>query len=81
MTRADMAIIVQRAFSLQGTSYSKASSPYSDITPSYRAHDAIVTMSNIDTTSIFDGSKYYATHRATRAFFSAAIYNSINAVN
>jgi hypothetical protein len=81
MTRAEMAVIVQNAFKLQGTTYSKASSTYSDITPSYWAHDAIVTMSNIDSTSIFDGSKYYATHRASRAFFSAAIYNSINATN
>jgi peptidoglycan DL-endopeptidase CwlO len=81
MTRAEMAVIVQNAFKLQGSSYSKASSTYSDITPSYWAHDAIVTMSTIDSTSIFEGSKYYATHRATRAFFSAAIYNSINATN
>ena len=78
MTRAEMAVILQKAFNLQNSSYSVASSRYSDVDPSYWAHDAIVTMSNIDSTSVFAGDRYYATDLATRAFFTAAIYNTMN---
>lgn len=80
MTKAEMAVIVQRAFNLQNAGYSTANVIYSDIAPGYWAHDAIVTMNQIDTTTIFNGDRYYASHRATRGLFSAAIYNSINAV-
>ncbi len=75
MTRAEMAVIVQKAFNPQ---VSVAGSGYSDVDPSYWAHDAIVTMSSIDTTSVFDGDRYYATNQATRAVFTAAIYNTMN---
>jgi hypothetical protein len=73
MTRAQMAVIVQKAFNTQ---VSIANNNYSDITPSYWAYDAIVTMSSIDSTSIFAGDRYNPTDLATRAFFTAAIYNS-----
>ena len=79
MTRAEMAVIVGRTFNLQDTKMSMASSSYSDIDPSYWAHDAIVTLSHIDQTSLFDGDRYYPTNLATRAFFTTAIYNSMNA--
>ena len=79
MTRAEMAVIVGRAFNLQDTKMSMASSNYSDIDPSYWAHDAIVTLSHIDRTSLFDGDRYYPSNLATRAFFTTAIYNSMNA--
>lgn len=78
MTRAEMAVIIQKAFDLQDSSYAKTSSTYSDVDPSYWAHDAIVTMSSIDTTSIFAGDRYYAKDLATRGFFSVGIYNSMN---
>ena len=81
MTRAEMAVIVGKSFNLQNTQMSMASSNYSDIDPSYWAHDAIVTLSNIDSTSIFDGDHYYPTSQSTRAFFTTAIYNSMNATN
>ena len=79
MTRAEMAVILENAFKLSGKGeFTTAGSPYSDISPSYWAYDAIVTMGNIDTTSMFDGSNYNATGQASREFFTAAIYNSMN---
>ncbi|MEW9109091.1 MAG: C40 family peptidase [Cytobacillus gottheilii] len=79
MTRAEMAVILEGAFKLNEMKIAEANtSSYSDITPAYWAHDAIVTMSSIDSTTIFDTDRYYATHRATRAFFTAAIFNSMN---
>ena len=80
MTRAEMAVILQEAFDLASNSEVKtAGSPYSDISPAYWAYDAIVTMGSIDTTTIFDESHYKATDQASREFFTAAIYNSMNA--
>jgi len=79
MTRAQMAVIVEKAFNLQEKTFAAASNhPYSDIGPDYWAHDAIVTMSNIDTTSVFAGNNYNATGQASRAFFTTAIYNALN---
>ena len=79
MTRAEMAVILQKAFELASDSeFKTAGSPYSDISPSYWAYNAIVAMSNIDTTSLFDGNQYNATDHASREFFTAAIYNSMN---
>lgn len=79
MTKAEMAVIVQRAFKLNQQGVLTANTPYTDITPGYWAYDAILTMRRIDTTTIFDGSKYGASLKATRATFAASIYNSINA--
>ncbi|WP_071393448.1 C40 family peptidase [Bacillus tuaregi] len=79
MTRAQMAVIVERAFNLKGKTFTAASHhPYSDVSPDYWAHDAIVTMSNIDRTTVFAGDRYYATSQASRAFFTTAIYNAMN---
>ena len=75
MTRAEMAVILQRAFNLPV----QAASTYSDIPATYWAHDAIVTMASIDSTSVFAGDRYNATDLATRSFFSTAIYNAMNA--
>ncbi|MEH7443978.1 C40 family peptidase [Bacillus sp. JJ1122] len=79
MTKAEMAVIVQRAFKLNLPAVQTASAPYTDVMPSYWAYDAIQTMHRIDTTTIFDGSQYGASLKATRATFAASIYNSINA--
>ena len=80
MTRAEMAVILKEAFNLASNSEVKtAGSPYSDISPAYWAYDAIVTMGSIDTTTLFDASDYKATDQASREFFTAAIYNSMNA--
>lgn len=75
MTRAEMAVILQRAFNLPV----QAANTYSDIPATYWAHDAIVTMASIDSTSVFAGDRYNATDLSTRSFFSAAIYNAMNA--
>lgn len=79
MTKAEMAVIVQRAFKLNQTGVQTANAPYTDVKPGYWAYDAIQTMHRIDTTTIFDGSQYGASLKATRATFAASIYNSINA--
>lgn len=80
MTKAEMAVIVQRAFKLNQQGVQTASMPYSDIVPGYWAYDAIFMMRKIDTTTIFNGDKYGASLKATRATFAASIYNSINTV-
>ncbi|WP_394235053.1 NlpC/P60 family protein [Niallia oryzisoli] len=78
MTRAEMAVIVERAFSLQTSNFTAAGRSFVDVSPDFWAHDAIVTMSNIDTTTMFTGESYNANALATRAAFSAAIYNAMN---
>ncbi|MFJ7977713.1 NlpC/P60 family protein [Peribacillus sp. NPDC096379] len=79
MTRAQMAIIVQNAFQLdKKITYSASSTVYSDVPPGYRAYSAIMIMRKIDTTSGFQTPVYRTGDNATRAFFSAAIYNAIN---
>ncbi|WP_338449585.1 S-layer homology domain-containing protein [Niallia oryzisoli] len=79
MTKAQMAVIVERAFNLQDKAFAAASShPYSDVGPDYWAHDAIVTMSKIDTTTVFAGDRYYATSQASRSIYTTAIYNAMN---
>jgi peptidoglycan DL-endopeptidase CwlO len=79
MTKAEMAVIVEKAFKLKNQGFTTASNVYSDIQPGYWAYDAIVIMHNIDSTTIFKSERYGASDNATRATFSAAIYNSINA--
>ncbi|MFD2446722.1 NlpC/P60 family protein [Bacillus sp. CGMCC 1.16607] len=78
MTRAEMAVIVARAFKLSNDQYTKASEIYTDIAPGTWYYDATIVMHNIDKTGIFKGDRFQATSKATRAVFSAAIYNSIN---
>ncbi|MGD6900513.1 C40 family peptidase [Bacillus infantis] len=78
MTRAEMAVIIQRAFNLKNKGVTAASTVYSDVSPGYWAFNAIMVMHQIDTTSIFGGSQYRSSSNATRAVFSAAIYNSMN---
>ena len=79
MTRAEMAVIVQKAFELSTVKLKTAGSHTAIFHQAYWAYDAIVTMSNIDKTTLFDGNQYYAADNASREFFTAAIYNSMNA--
>ncbi|MGC8227780.1 NlpC/P60 family protein [Pseudobacillus badius] len=79
MSRTEMAVIVQKAFELKLGNAGAASNPYAEIKNTYWAYEAIVTMSAIDKTGIFQTEKYYGDHRATREAFSAAIYNAMNA--
>ena len=76
MTRAEMAVILQKAFNLQVSS-TQMGNRYNDITPSDWAYDAIVAISNMDQTSVFAGEHYNASDSATRAVFTTAIYNAI----
>ncbi|WP_338751927.1 C40 family peptidase [Bacillus sp. FJAT-52991] len=78
ITRTEMAVILQRAFELQLGSAAAAENKYKDISSSYWAHDAIVAMKAIDETGVFKTSNYYGSDRATRAVFSAALYNAMN---
>jgi hypothetical protein len=79
ITRAEMAAILQNAFNLENKNFSTASVGYSDVDPSYWAYDAILTMRAIDKISLFSGNQFYATNDATRAVFTAAIYNTMQA--
>lgn len=80
MTRAQMAVIVKNAFKIQQSTVisSSESRVYSDIATSYWAHDAIVTMKMIDLTTGFKTDIYRPSDQATRADFSAAVYNGIH---
>ena len=71
MTRAEMAVILQKAFNLQVSS-TQMGNRYNDITPSYWAYDAIVAISNMDSTSVFAGEHY----NAYRQFHTCFLYNS-----
>ena len=79
MTRTEMAIIVHKAFELQMGNATAAANSYSDISSSYWAYEPIAAMKAIDTTGVFKTSKYNGSIRATRAIFSTAIYNAMNA--
>lgn len=80
MTKAEMAVIVERAFDLhQVASLSIASSVYEDVRSDYWAYDAIVALHQIDKTTVFKSDRYLSSNKATRAEFSVAIFNSINA--
>lgn len=76
MTRAEMALIVDRAFELKGNSAHIASVVYSDIATNYHAYSAISALYASDKTSVFKTPTFRATDRATRADFAAAIYSA-----
>ncbi|PLS17820.1 hypothetical protein CVD28_08965 [Bacillus sp. M6-12] len=78
MTRAQMAVIVQNAFKLNEKNVATAESVYSDVPSTYWAYNAIVMMNKIDRTAGFKTETYRIADSATRADFSAAIYNAIN---
>ncbi|WP_390629023.1 C40 family peptidase [Bacillus litorisediminis] len=75
LTRAQMAVIIDRAFEIESNKVSKASIGFNDVGANYWAYNSIMKLSSIDKTSLFTGSKFRANDRATRADFSAAIYN------
>jgi len=81
MTRAQMAIIVQRAFELKQAEFAIAGNEYGDVPSSYWAYEAINIMNRIDTTSVYKTSNFRAISDASRGDFSAAIYNAINYTN
>ena len=80
MTRAQMAVIIKNAFNIHLTNLASAQSKtvYEDVPTSYWAHDAIVTMSSIDRTGGFKTPYYRYNDHATRADFTAAVYNGLH---
>lgn len=81
MTRAQMAVIVKNAFNLKKPpiTNSTESRVYNDVSSSYWAYEAIITMHIIDKTQGFRTHTYRPTANASRADFSAAVYNGIYA--
>jgi peptidoglycan DL-endopeptidase CwlO len=81
LTRAQLAIIIERAYKINEKSVGAASTSsftYNDISPTYWAYDAIVALKSIDQTTTFNTSIFRATANATRADFAAAAYSAIN---
>jgi peptidoglycan DL-endopeptidase CwlO len=77
MDRAQMAVIIERAFNFNhGYSIAKASKIYDDVVPNHWAGAAIASMHTIDKTTLFQTSSFRASDEATRAEFSAAIYSA-----
>lgn len=78
LTRAQLAVIVDRAFELQekADAQIKAASVYQDVPSSYWAHDAILALKSIDQTKVFQTSNFNLSEDASRAEFSAAIYSA-----
>ncbi|WP_050616545.1 C40 family peptidase [Bacillus testis] len=81
MTRGQMAIIVKNAFKLKQPAISSAAAAkvYNDVSPSNYAFSAIITMNAIDRTTGFKTASYRTDANASRADFSAAIYNGMHA--
>jgi peptidoglycan DL-endopeptidase CwlO len=76
MTRAQMAVILDRAFKMSSIAeVTTASNAYKDIPSSYWAYGAIVPLYHLDKTTLYQTSKFRAIDEATRAEFAAAIYN------
>ena len=79
MTKAEMAVIVKRAFDLETPVSASSGVVYHDVNSSHWAYEAIITMKAIDKTTGFKTSNYKTNSNATRAHFSAAIYNATHA--
>lgn len=77
ITRAEMAIIIQRAFQLQTNQYMTAGNIYKDVQQNFWAYDAIMTLYAIDTTNVFKVDQFNASEKATRAVFVIAIHNAL----
>jgi hypothetical protein len=80
LTRAQMAMIMDRAFKISASTNSlKVNTAYKDVTSGFWAYDSIIALKSIDTTKIFHSATFRASHQATRAEFAAATYVSIKA--
>nr|WP_203363550.1 C40 family peptidase [Bacillus sp. REN10] len=79
ITRTEMASILQKAYELNVSNVTAAENSYRDVPSDSWAYQAIVTMKLIDQTGVFETANYNGPSRATRASFSAALYNSMNA--
>ena len=75
LTRAQMAVIIKNAMKISVPSSAVSSSTYSDVPASYWAYDAVVAMKYIDQTGGYKTTTFRPTDKATRAEFTAALYN------
>ncbi len=77
LTRLQMAVILQRAFGtdklVKSASLEKV---YKDVAPEHWAAEAIAAIYKTDKTKVFKTDSYRSSDNATRADFSAAIYNT-----
>ncbi|HZG71136.1 MAG TPA: NlpC/P60 family protein [Chondromyces sp.] len=78
MTRAQMAVIVKRAFesNVSRIAGENPAPAYNDVPSSYWAYDEINTIYHIDKTEVYQTSSFRATDETTRAEFAAAIYSA-----
>lgn len=80
LTRTQLAVIVDRAFSLQEKAKGQVHvSSYNDIPSTYWAMNSINALKQLDKTGVFQTPTYEFTKIVTRAEFAAAVYSSINA--
>ena len=79
LTKAQLAIILDRAFSMSQTASSLQTPPYLDVPVTYRAAGAISALKKMDKTSVFQTPRFSVNANATRAEFSAALYSVSNA--
>ena len=77
LTRTQMAVIVKNAFTISVYNSAESKSIYEDVPTSYWAYDAIKTMNSIDRTGVFHTTYYRLNDHATRADFTAAVYNGM----
>ncbi|WP_251658220.1 C40 family peptidase [Sporosarcina aquimarina] len=75
LTKAQLAIILDRAFSMTTTASVLTKPPYLDVPVTYRAAEAIGALKKMDKTTVFQTSKFSIAANATRAQFSAALYS------
>lgn len=75
LTKAQLAIILDRAFSMTSTASSLTKPPYIDVPVTYRAANAIGALKKMDKTTIFQTPNFSIDANATRAQFSAALYS------
>ncbi|SIS38397.1 C40 family peptidase [Salimicrobium flavidum] len=79
LTKSQMALIVQRAFDLKGYPLEESHDIYENIKPGYEFYDAVVLMNAIDRSPVFDRNEYKVGEEATRAEFTTAVYNGMEA--
>lgn len=80
LTRAQMAIILDRAYNIGANErISNASITINDVPHDHWAYNSINALIRIDTTNFFKKSSFKANNHATRADFAVAAYVSINA--
>lgn len=81
LTKAQLAIILERAFKLSQSSEIQAqtaSYKYNDVSASTGGHKEIITLKAIDQTSVFQTSSFYAQREANRSEFAAALFSAMN---